>query len=67
MDLDSHEKSDHRSQVETACGSLVEVTEQMSWVNFREEVVYFCQPDCKALYKQDPRNSCLAARILIGK
>jgi hypothetical protein len=54
-------------RVETACGSEVALSPKTPFVYFRDQIVYFCQQDCKELYEKDPLNSCMAARILSGR
>jgi len=55
------------AQGETACGGRIELTPQTPYVLWREKIMYFCNADCKELYEKDPLNSCMAARLLVGR
>ena len=52
---------------ETACGARITIAPDTPYIYYRDQVVYFCEHDCKLLYDEDPLSSCMAARILSGK
>jgi YHS domain-containing protein len=43
------------------------VTPDTPYIHYCDDVVYFCEQDCKQMYDDDPLNSCMAARLLSGK
>jgi len=49
---------------ETACGARIMITPTTPHIHYRDEIVYFCEQDCKQLYEEDPLSSCMAARLL---
>jgi YHS domain-containing protein len=51
----------------TACGSRILVTSHTPYIYYCDEVVYFCEQDCKQIYDDDPLSSCMAARLISGK
>jgi hypothetical protein len=51
----------------TACGSSILVTSDTPYIYYRDEVVYFCEQDCKQIYDEAPLSSCMAARLITGK
>ena len=51
------------TEVYTACGGIVQYMSNTPSAVYKEEVVYFCLPICKADYEDNPKTSCLAARI----
>lgn len=67
------ENSDQKSTpevgkpVQTACGGWVIYSLDTPWALYRDEVIYFCTPTCKADYERSPETSCLAGRILLDR
>lgn len=51
----------------TACGSIILITPDTPFVNYHDEVLFFCAEEYKQRYESDPTSSCMAARFLSGR
>jgi YHS domain-containing protein len=47
------------TNVQTACGGVVEYSASTPCVMYQGKRIYFCLPLCKAVLESDPRHSCL--------
>ena len=67
--MNNFQQSTHSGETNqgyTACGARIQITEETPFINYRNKTIYFCGQNCKALYDEDPLNSCMAARLLSG-
>jgi len=61
------EPSTRPQEVETACGGMIELTENTPRAFYRDQEVFFCLPECRETYLKNPAISCLAARYLADR
>jgi YHS domain-containing protein len=66
-DLANTNESSKKIEVETACGARLLLTVNTPRAIYRDKTIYFCMPDCKETYQNDPLNSCMAGRILMDR